>query len=561
MTLVNKEQNYSLHSFETLCTFAATGRKPVFQAVYICHTCCMKPEDDSGQDLMPLCICQGCAESCHECFDHDVEYIGVGPSYCDCSSIERNKSDGNDGECACILEEASKVAATKLGIKCTNGTSDGIYNGFHFASPGEKVVELDLKRVDADQQGVVNGHKFPYKYQVFTIPQLVSNCSDVDSEINENPRQLLIQQALELVKYTTETHWIPFHSEKNEIVANQDDMCALERLASSIFLRHIQEYDLKKKFASGTGAEWWVQVKKNNTIDNTKKETAIDLHYDKDEELAATFGLGVFPTLSTVTYLTDNEVSSCVENTVSSAAAPTLVFSHTYDMSDNGPIGNFGSDEDKTMVTPQVIISHARAGKHLIFDGRLLHGAPANLLLREKNPDMGSALTDKDLRISFLVNIWLERPFRVSVLNSEIRSKIHSSVGRTDSNDAYLGRLDFCHRDVTSISNIDTPDSLSESCKNEEERVYLPFVSMGAVWIEDDDDDNDDDNNKGNTTDGNDEVGLVVSMLPPPLYEGDTVLVSYGPLCEPCLERIDSGDERLHEDDDTTVVRKKLTLR
>ena len=46
----------------------------------------------------------------------------------------------------------------------------------------------------------------------------------------------------------------------------------------------------------------------------------IDLHYDKDEALAESFGLGSFPTLSTVTYLTG----------ASSKAPPTILLDHTY---------------------------------------------------------------------------------------------------------------------------------------------------------------------------------------------------------------------------------------
>jgi len=86
------------------------------------------------------------------------------------------------------------------------------------------------------------------------------------------------------------------------------------------------------------GAEWW---------NKQNKEAAINLHYDKDEELASTFALGQFPTLSTVTYLTGNTIRSSSSDervddgdsgvgTSVVVVAPTLVFAHTYDMPDYG---------------------------------------------------------------------------------------------------------------------------------------------------------------------------------------------------------------------------------
>ena len=60
--------------------------------------------------------------------------------------------------------------------------------------------------------------------------------------------------------------------------------------------------------------EWWVQVKNFASHD----ESAIDLHYDKDENIADSFGIGVFPQISTVTYLNS-----------SSRFQPTIIFPST----------------------------------------------------------------------------------------------------------------------------------------------------------------------------------------------------------------------------------------
>ena len=65
-----------------LCTFAATGPKPHFQGIYLCHTCSNQKDDvEKEKEPMPLCICYNCAEKCHEELGHEVDYVGDGPSY------------------------------------------------------------------------------------------------------------------------------------------------------------------------------------------------------------------------------------------------------------------------------------------------------------------------------------------------------------------------------------------------------------------------------------------------------------------------------------------------
>ena len=102
---------------------------------------------------------------------------------------------------------------------------------------------------------------------------------------------------------------------------------------------------------------------------------SIGFHWDKDETLADVHGIKVYPQVSTVTYL-------------SSVGAPTVILQHTRN---NVP----GSHS-----VPCAFVSHPAAGKHVSFDGRLLHGVPAEI--------NDSATPAKYTRVTFLVNVWID---------------------------------------------------------------------------------------------------------------------------------------------------------
>jgi hypothetical protein len=580
-------------SSSLLCTFAATGTTPVFQSIYICHTCSQKnvcsinqdddqehqdnppdigPNDD--EEALPLCICENCAQECHEAFGHDVEYYGSGPSYCDCSSFYSdvricnpvNDSNASHNGC-CVLQDASIKAAEKLGISNTLVNKQGLGVNYNL----DEQVWVDWQQ---DNELCNNRfHNFPFLAQVYTIPFLSQSVYSVaGGDIRDGKEtvdhativcDVLMDQALELIRHSSDTHWIPISKESisnNETFESKHALCDLEHVAYGIFQRHIRAFGLEDKLGPDGGAEWWVQVKKTSSrcgdlIAEKQKNEAIDLHYDKDEELAETFDLGSFPTLSTVTYLSGGVLENEKGDKV--CAAPTVVFPHTYEMPGEGPIGRGDDDADESIAveendhkdeqpfkrldsaSPQVLISHPRMGKHLVFDGRLLHGAPSNNLLR-KSPDGldddEEHCSNRGIRVTFLVNIWLtRRPSKVKVLSTEIRTKImarnsvHSMPSRHD---------DFLNLDMikSDIGHIDVQDGKGTIY----ERVQLPFVSSGATWI----DGNVYVNHNDDGDDENVESGLVVSMVPPPEdYHENTVFVTYdyGDL-EPRLEYISGSN-------------------
>ena len=263
----------------------------------------------------------------------------------------------------------------------------------------------------------------------------------------------MIRQAKALTDRSKDTFWVPDDG------GDRDGLCDLELLARQIYERHVDSYSLRTPAGDGAmpvpgGAEWWVQFKPAGV-----RKAPVDLHYDKDEVIAEKFGLGSFPTLSTVTYLTGAEDNS-----------PTVVFPHAYDDEEDRPIG-------------AMLLSRAKRAKYVVFDGRLLHGSPAHPSLlprghvdgRRDEKSNGDAEGGSSLRVTFLVNVWKSgRPAGVDVLPESVRAAVRSAASGTASVRGATP-LEFRRRRVSEIS---VP-------ANDEEKIVLPFVSSGATWIGD----------------------------------------------------------------------------
>ena len=97
-----------------------------------------------------------------------------------------------------------------------------------------------------------------------------------------------------------------------------------------------------------SGAEWWANVSRSETIARADGYGDIGFHFDKDEDAYRSHGLIVHPAASTVTYL-------------SSAGAPTVVLPDAT----ISAVGQFktGHQSVAHFVPPAV-------GRHVRFDGR-----------------------------------------------------------------------------------------------------------------------------------------------------------------------------------------------
>ena len=129
---------------------------------------------------------------------------------------------------------------------------------------------------------------------------------------------------------------------------------ALEALALRIFQFHTERTALSGITA---GAEWWANVSHSETIARKNGYGDIGFHFDKDEAAFELSGLFIHPVLSTVTYL-------------SASGAPTVVV----------PMGISPDGTYTHHISPFAQLVPPAVGRHLRFDGRHLHGAPAALL-------------------------------------------------------------------------------------------------------------------------------------------------------------------------------------
>ena len=169
--------------------------------------------------------------------------------------------------------------------------------------------------------------------------------------------------------------------------------CLLEKLAKAVYEFHTVSVDGPAVDPTRSGAEWWTQV-----ID-TRDD--IGIHWDRDYGLEEETGVHVYPYLGTVTYLSALGGSTIVFDSAGSACASESL---------HGKGVNW------------LVSSRPRVGKHLTFDGRLLHAAPSDFDSLsgvtgcasdddDENDDEDEDDEDDDdegvERITFLVNIWV----------------------------------------------------------------------------------------------------------------------------------------------------------
>lgn len=203
--------------------------------------------------------------------------------------------------------------------------------------------------------------------------------------------------------------------------------CVLEELALDIFRKHTEKLDKTYFIPEQSGAEWWTLVLDDQPCDASKSDESDDgdesdevgMHFDADyglEDQAP--NLLLHPRLATVTYLSD-------------CGAPTVVFDR------RSPLPN--DTQMKALCGPieRAWLSHPRIGKHIAFDGRLLHGAPATFF--PSSPDM-TKTDDNETppaakkikleetqgkRYTLLVNIWLNHcPLDAELLDDDVVERL-----------------------------------------------------------------------------------------------------------------------------------------
>ena len=187
-----------------------------------------------------------------------------------------------------------------------------------------------------------------------------------------------------------DTYWVP---------ASATPTSLIEQVVLDIFRFHTCNIQKDPAFdAKGSGAEWWTLC-----IEDTAD---VGFHWDKDYSKEE-HGLNVPPHLSTVTYL-------------SNIGAPTVVTTVCVQK-------QYQDLEHIPQTVSALQVSPPRRGKHICFDGRLLHGAPADL----SEALIGSVCpTAQDARrISLLVNIWINhKPAYAEYPSRKLRRRLAPAV-------------------------------------------------------------------------------------------------------------------------------------
>lgn len=387
--------------FTTYCSFVATKTKPFSQGIYVCQTCNTTADN--------LCCCAGCATFCHA--GHDVGFVAFGEAYCDCGA----------GQCSLFQRSIQDAVHANL------PASSEVIQGAMSLLRRELFSEFAVEHIDYSTA---------------------------------------ITQATTLVTLSKETFWLP---------ATASPRCYLEELALGIGmaqLRHHLQSHIPSEAAfqqalSLCGFEWWVQVKHATDTDCNSTDDindGIDLHYDKDETIAEQFGLGIFPALSTVTYLTSAESAT--------SAHPTIILSCRASQPVGAPIR-------------EAVISLPARGKHVSFNGELLHGAPQQLLsFALANPTSQANTAPKDnsnTRITFLVNLWIgHQPTAVVPLPDDFAQTLAGGQSPVDGAPVVL-----CPSPQSSISTtvITSADASSDFLGD---WTMIPFVSDKSQWGKDD---------------------------------------------------------------------------
>ena len=168
------------------------------------------------------------------------------------------------------------------------------------------------------------------------------------------------------------------------IASGDTPVCQLESMAIAVATWHMSRCDNRcctRGSDFGFGAEWWVQIREPNE--------PLSTHWDCDEYLKSETGEHIPPYVATVTYLT-------------AVGAPTLVLPVAADSN--------GRAFAATAAPLSAFTSFPVRGKHLAFDGRLLHGAPYDGPVEEEEGAAADASPPSaaPLRVTILINLWID---------------------------------------------------------------------------------------------------------------------------------------------------------
>ena len=233
----------------------------------------------------------------------------------------------------------------------------------------------------------------------------------------------------ELYQHRPGTFWLPLEG--------AEPRCGLERFALEVLRFHLLDGgptatppppEAEQAGVGGIcGAEFWVQVRRVGARDGS----TIAFHWDSDETCMRA-GVHVPPLLATVTYLGGVGAPTVVLPLAASERGMALA-------AVDGATAADGSAGVATTACARgaAYLSRPVPGKHLAFDGRLLHGCPAEYSLPPAaTVEGGPSAAAEDagsLRVSLLVNVWrCHRPLAAHRLPAELAARLSSDPDGAD---------------------------------------------------------------------------------------------------------------------------------
>lgn len=352
----------------------------------------------------------------------------------------------------------------------------------------------------------------PASVMDYSSKTTLTNIASLDSSLEKEMNDLLFDCEITDCGLLPRTFWVPAAKPKPDGTSNSP-RCYLEQLALEVFHHHVPSNDSDNNNfhydPETSGAEWWVQLRPspegtgrysmhaNNDNDDDMAKSGISFHWDKDEDLRLMCGgsMYIHPHISTVTYLTD-------------LGAPTMVLSKRVDPMTGQYVQEMDNDGNPSAV--EGYVSWPKRGKHLSFDGRLLHAAPSDLMeegqfdkqcsydgTSEMDEKTKKILSRKHRRVTFLVNIWLNyKPFNVdpfpdtmigNLSKIDLFGEHFSLFGNEESEkSSYCANKDAPNENTKSVvinkgkaSILDTHTPANNNESNDEIKVNTMTWSMG----------------------------------------------------------------------------------
>lgn len=233
--------------------------------------------------------------------------------------------------------------------------------------------------------------------------------------------------------------------------------CFLEALALKIFHFHVETLKIdtdkcdtcddegKLSDHIGSGVEWWTLVMDDDesecSDDGSVEPSEVGLHYDADYGLESESNgeVVMHPLLATVTYFSDYGAPTCIFNVRGAN-----------DVCVCDPLkGNILGIDTMYCSSPAV-------GKHIVFDGSLIHGAPASIFASPlkheicksdngfQNKGKRRKISKRLVRMTFLANIWLgHRPVDADRLSENLAKSMKLNSERLvphEENRSFVGQ-------------------------------------------------------------------------------------------------------------------------